>query len=153
MAMPTMTRAAKLKIENQRSRLNGRCTGEAAAPPASLIVLVPEAELIALPRRRTPFDRAPPHQPPDYTRSHPGAERHRTGRPRREPQAAAPVCEWSAAAAVVSRLRLLRRKDIVRAMLGERRRHGDRARCHVEGDRGRGEGQRTGAEQHSCNDL
>src|SRR5262245_65643563 len=53
MAMPTMTWAAKLKIENQRSRLNGRCTGE-AAPPASLIVLVPEAELIALPRRTPP---------------------------------------------------------------------------------------------------
>src|SRR5262245_12892429 len=52
MAMPTITRAAKLKIENQRSRLNGLCTEE-AAPPTSLVVLVRDAELIALPRRRT----------------------------------------------------------------------------------------------------
>src|SRR5215510_15176278 len=80
MAMPTMTRAAKLKIENQRSRLNGFCTEE-AAPRVSLIVVVPDAELIALPRRRTPVDRARSHQPADYTRSCPGAERHRTGGP------------------------------------------------------------------------
>src|SRR5262249_60013826 len=85
MAMPTMTRAAKLKIENQRSRLNGFCTEE-AAPRVSLIVVVPDAELIALPRRRTPVDRARSHQPADYTRSCPGAERHRTGGPHRGPR-------------------------------------------------------------------
>src|SRR5262245_2736033 len=152
MAMPTMTRAAKLKIENQRSRLNGLCTEE-TAPPVSLIVLVPDAELIAVPRRRTPVDRARSNQTtglytfPSWRGTPP--DRRAT----REPRAAAPVGAWSEGAAVVCRLRLLRRKDVVRAMLGERRCHGDRARSHVEGDRRGDEGQRARAEHHSCNDL
>src|SRR5262245_15911373 len=47
MAMATITIATKLKIENQRSRLNGLWTEEPAVP-ISLIVLVSDAELIAL---------------------------------------------------------------------------------------------------------
>src|SRR5262249_50637697 len=91
----------------------------------------------------------------NYTRSNPGEKGYGGDGPVREPRrrAAAPAGAWSVAAAIIRRLRLLRRDDVVRPVFGESRCRGNRARCHVESDRRGAEGQGARAEQHGCDYL